>query len=406
MPDHTGALEILARADLQRGPARAEEINRGSHPRRDVLVAVDATSLGDDDRCRQKARRPFLLLRKPAPCEVEPYGALQRHAAAGPSVLREHGVPTHTCVVHPGRDRLRQLVRHAVVDAVADVLIVGHPRAIVGHQRVLKPDSQAVRGGDARKRGPPEVRAGICHAEVLRSVDQSRNVAVRGAAVGALLGDADEIARGIRLAFEISDAEERAAEARLEPQVARQGRGIRRLGHVERPAEHAHGFRRNPLRLRQTRRRAGARAAQRLGVPEHRQLVSRRHLPGDAAARVLERPVRILGTTIIGLVQPLRGIAGIQVEVNTADFPRARARMRSEEIPEAILPDRSAHRARYVVDPGERRGRHHAHVPQHHRHVVGLQPLSCTARIDGAGSGVAAALRHDVHHQSCRLDLA
>ena len=84
-PGHAGALEVLARADLERGPAGAEEVNSGSHPRRDVLVAVDARVSGMTIGCRQKPRRPFLLLRKPAPRAIEPKGALQRHAAAGPS---------------------------------------------------------------------------------------------------------------------------------------------------------------------------------------------------------------------------------------------------------------------------------------------------------------------------------
>ena len=59
------------------------------------------------------------------------------------------------------------------------------------------------------------------HAEVLRPVDQSGNVAVGGAAVRALFGDPNQIARRVRLALEVADAEERAAETRLEEQPVR-----------------------------------------------------------------------------------------------------------------------------------------------------------------------------------------
>ena len=88
-------------------------------------------------------------------------------------------------------------------------------------KRVLIADLQAVGAGDVGQRALPQVRAGVGDAEVLRSVDQAGDVAIRRAAARALLGDADETARRIRLALEVADAEVRAAETRVEEQPIR-----------------------------------------------------------------------------------------------------------------------------------------------------------------------------------------
>ena len=58
-------------------------------------------------------------------------------------------------------------------------------------------------------------------AEVLRAVHQAGNVAVRRTAARALLGDTNQIARGIRFALEIAHTEERSAITCLEKQPIR-----------------------------------------------------------------------------------------------------------------------------------------------------------------------------------------
>ena len=156
-----------------------------------------------------------------APCSVS--------AIARPLLLDEHAVPGHPRVVHPRRDRLRQLVRHAVVEAVGQVLVVRHPRAVVGHERVLIADLQAVRARDVRRPTLPQIRPGVRDAEILRSIDQAGDVAVRGAAARALFGDADQAARRDSARARSCRRRRRCRRSLLDEQAVRERRGPRRL---------------------------------------------------------------------------------------------------------------------------------------------------------------------------------
>ena len=198
-------------------------------------------------------------------------------------------------VVHPRRNRFGQLIRHAVVEPVRQVLVVRHPRAVVGHQRVLIADLQAVRAGDVRDRPLPQVGAGVGGAEILRAIDQSRNVAVGRAAVRTLFDDANQIARRIG----------RRARSCRRRNTCRRNPRRRAVGSTRAtttsPASHGAGGPRTPtasgdrrVRLRQPGRRARAGSAERLRIPEDADLVARGHLPRDAPAGVLEGPVRVL----------------------------------------------------------------------------------------------------------------
>ncbi len=80
-------------------------------------------------------------------------------------------------------------------------------------------------------------------AEVLGPVDQPGNIAIGRATARALLGDSNQAARRIRVAFEIADAEERRAEAGVDEETAGQRRRPRRLSDGQRPSEHANGLR-------------------------------------------------------------------------------------------------------------------------------------------------------------------
>src|SRR5262249_15449658 len=201
-------------------------------------------------------------------------------------------------------------------DAITEVLRVRHPRPVVGHQRVLVTDLQTVRAGDVRDRAFPQVRAGIGDAEVLRPVDEPGNVPVRRAAVGALFGDANQIARRIWFALEVANAEIGAAKAGFEEQPAPQRRGPGDLRHVQGTPAHAAGLGRDTRALGQAWSRARARAAQRLRVPEGGDFVAGRHLPRHASADVLEDAIRVLPAAVIGRIQPRRRIAGVQVVVD------------------------------------------------------------------------------------------
>src|SRR5207247_8584038 len=87
-------LQILADVDLQRRPSVAEDVHRGAHARRDVVVTGDAVC------SREEVRRAELIVqndsvlafREPAPCVLVSHAALKRQAATGPLILRVDGV--------------------------------------------------------------------------------------------------------------------------------------------------------------------------------------------------------------------------------------------------------------------------------------------------------------------------
>ena len=171
---HAGALEVLADAGLEYGPTCPEQVVGNANPWGEVLVAVYPACLRDDDRRRKKSRWAFLLGGKPAARAIESQRTLQRDTSVGPLFLHEQAVPRVACIVHPWRDRLGELIGLAVVDAIRQVLVVGVPRPIVRHQRVLVADLHAVCAGYVRQRAFPQIRAGMRDAEVLRAIHQTR----------------------------------------------------------------------------------------------------------------------------------------------------------------------------------------------------------------------------------------
>src|SRR5262245_66141618 len=100
-------------------------------------------------------------------------------------------------MVDPRRDGLGELVRHAVVETVGEILIVRGPNPIARQVGPLVADLHAVRAGDVGGRRPPVVRAAEVVAPVLRAIVQVRLTTVRGAAARTLLDDANEIPRRI-----------------------------------------------------------------------------------------------------------------------------------------------------------------------------------------------------------------
>src|SRR5262249_5265189 len=133
-----------------------------------------------------------------------------------------------------------------------------------------------------------QIGAVIGVAEVLRPIDESRDAAVGRAAARALFDDPNQIAGGIRFALEVSPAEMRAAVAGVDEQPIRQGTRPRGLRDAHRTPEYAHRFGRHTWGIDTGGRRARAGSTERLLIPQEADLVARRHLPGDACARVLE----------------------------------------------------------------------------------------------------------------------
>ena len=179
-----------------------------------------------------------------------------------------------------------------VVEAVAQVLIVREPLPIVGHQRPLITNLQTMRAGDVGDRALPQIGAGVRHAEVLRSIDQPGNIAVRGASARALLRHANEIPCRIGVALEVADAEEDAAVARLGNQPIRDGEDhVAWVTSSRRP--------RTLTASGDTRAGSGWPAVapvgstQGLRVPEATHLVARRRLPWRRTLAFLERSVGV-----------------------------------------------------------------------------------------------------------------
>ena len=123
---------------------------------------------------------------------VEPKRALQRQPAERPLLLGIDSVEGRARIALIGGDVLRQLVRHAVVQPIGELLVVGVPDLVVGQVVALVSDLEAVRAGDEGGRRPPVPRALPRVEPILRSVDQTRDVAIGGAPGGALLGHANE----------------------------------------------------------------------------------------------------------------------------------------------------------------------------------------------------------------------
>ncbi len=164
-------LEILADVALDRRLAVPEHVPRRGHARREILVAVDAGRLGIDERRRQERRRAFLLFRRPAPGAVEAHAALQRDAVDRPLSLREQRIVAHPEIVLEVVDEHRQLVRDAVVEAVAQRVRSAVGRADVAELAALIADLQAVRAVHERHRGAP--RGGrVLVAAVAEEVDR------------------------------------------------------------------------------------------------------------------------------------------------------------------------------------------------------------------------------------------
>src|SRR6185436_16038202 len=172
----------------------------------------------------------------------------------------------------------------------------------------------------------------------------------------------------------------RGAEAGVEEQPARRRRRPRQLRDAQRLVlAQAAGFRRDARGVGDAVRRAFARAADDLLVPEAADLVPRRDLPGDADVAVLPGAVRELRTRGIGRVRPLRGIARVVVVEDVRDDLRAALRAGVGEVPDLVFADRPADRSIEVVHlVGRRRGREPL-ILQRLRQVVRLELLARAA---------------------------
>src|SRR5262249_34959106 len=216
------------------------------------------------------------------------------------------------------------------------------------------------------------------------------------AAARALLDDANEIPRVVITPLGIASSVVRAAVAGVQQQLVRQGRRPGDLIDTHRDyALDTDGLGRDTQRVGDALRHAVALAADALVVPEDADLVARGRLPRDAAAHVFPGSVRIRRPVQIRSVQPLRGVAGIQVVKSVRNRSRAALRARVDKVPNAILLDWTAERAIDVVHLRERRWRCEAGILELLREVVGLQILAGRAEVDRSLNRVATCFRYD-----------
>ena len=116
--------EVPARVELQRGLPVAEHVIGEAEPRVDVVIADDALGRRKDERLRDELRRPDLLRGIVAPGVVVADGSLDGELSASPLVLCVQGVVSDARVGEVRPRELRELIRHAVVDPVIEVVVV------------------------------------------------------------------------------------------------------------------------------------------------------------------------------------------------------------------------------------------------------------------------------------------
>ena len=184
-------LQVFADVHLHGRLAVAEEIVGGAHPRRDVVVAGHAVLSREDEAAAElivggdavfvggeEARRVLVARR-----------GLHREASVRPLILRVEAVVARAVALIVGADPHRELVGHAVVERVAQLVVDVH-RLPIHLVRRLVAELEAVRAGHVGQRRAPDV--------VLLIVGRRRipaaigEVGVGHAGRGALLGHGDE----------------------------------------------------------------------------------------------------------------------------------------------------------------------------------------------------------------------
>ena len=150
---------------------------------------------GIDDRIREEPHGADLHLREIAPRVVVPQRPLQRHPAARPLILRVEGVGADAPAERIIADRQGHLIRHAVVEAVLEVLGVGEGVILLIQERALVPELQALRAQDVGGGRRPVDRHVDVRGPVARPVRQARDVAVGEAASRTLLDHPNQVGR-------------------------------------------------------------------------------------------------------------------------------------------------------------------------------------------------------------------
>ena len=388
----------LPEADLQRRLAVAEDVIRGAHARRDVVVAGDAVGAREAGAGEKGARR-LCDRREPAPRMIVAQRALQREPIERPLILREEGHHRRARVVEVGIRVLGDRDRHAAREGVQKVLRIHVQLAVVAPPVALVPELHAVRPGDIRGVEEPVGPVGLVDQPVLRAVIHQPDGALR-VDHRLVLRHPNQVPRRIRIELAVAPLVVGVAEAGFEEQPVRDRR---------RPARGLHALWTElavtvRFRSRQSRRRraaercrAAARPAHGLFIPRERELVPLRGLPRDARRVVLPLAVVEGRLAEIRSVGPLRRVARVGVVVDVQDVAARPLLADAHVVPELVPQDRAADRRVEVVDVVGR-----IRCPRTPRLQIGgivvrLHAFREAGPRDQAAHPVAALPRHDVH---------
>ena len=152
--------EVLAPVALDGRLAVAEHVPGRGDTRCQVVVRAHARRLRDRNRRRVQERRgggAVLLGRRVARGPVVAQGTLQRHPAAGPAVLGEEAGNVRDRPPAEIRQPVRHRVRHALVEAVFELRLIGDRLIELIQPVALIADFHAVRAGHVGGRRLPAI---------------------------------------------------------------------------------------------------------------------------------------------------------------------------------------------------------------------------------------------------------
>ena len=258
-----------------------------------------------------------------------------------------------------------------------------------------------------------------------RAIGQARNAAVGRAASRALLGHANQIAGRIARLLERPPPRQLRAESGLEQQLVGHGRRPRHLLHARADgAEVAADFGRRRGGEAAEAERAdhhvtagllpaafrglvvGRAVAGQLLVPVDVELVLRRRLVGQSqrtdgpALRALSR------LQAIRRIEELRRVAGVEVREDVRDRAPLALIADREEVPQAVLLDRTANTAGVVPLFDERARRGEPTRPELVAVVAADPPVGHAGEVDRSAHHVATRLGHDAQRRAADLGLA
>ncbi len=354
-------------------------------------------------------------------------GPLQRDPPMCPLLLRIEGIAANRLPDVEAVDVERDLIGNGIIDPVLQVLQVPEVLPLIDQQRALIANLDAVTPGDEGRAHVPLVVPVDVRGPVQRPVRQSGDVAVTGAAAGALLDHADQIlgleagklpaavpaAVHAEPGFQQEPIAHRRGPLRLRHAVAEIAVACR-LGRSKRGRRGGRGCRRSGEDLVVPRFAAGIARESRRGTPfagellvvEHRELVSRRGLRGQPERGNAKGGGEHGRAARVGNVRPLRGVARVGIREHARHCPFAPFFAQVQVVPQAVPRDGPADAEVEVPHfPGLAR-RRQAAVAQLLRVVAADHAARDPGGEERASHRVAAFFRQHVQRRTAAFSFA